>query len=748
MSDRSPRLSDGSDADPAQTVSDNALGQAFREVGFDPSPDEAEHVAETDVADERRAAMREPSAESNTAVIAERAAIYGATPGPDEPDPREIWLFSSDDFADDRQAAAEIAPRAFQSVAEAFALIAETITPDGYRMADEREGLMWGLVNVLHSHTGRMQKQLDEIAERIETAKREYAETVREKGADTASYELEQLTDRYIAAGGKRDVFERFRDFAANIYFDETGKVWQPRTGTHASQTSSLATRVDSRDFLRARAALGDRRELPEGTLIAVTGYRDGPDHNTIYRTLDAVRAKYPDMILLHGGARGVQQIAAGWAANRGVTHVAFQPDYEAHGKAAIPRRDQEILKTGPKGVIAFLAPGSKPTFLHQESIRRGHNPLVVTGPAVRRKTSHRSATVPAGASETAAIDPETRADSRARAFLQARPGFLPDDHPLFPNRADDLRHPDAPELLARMEQANGSFLSLVDAIAPEHGTGPDRRRDLMSRVIGAVNDHLTSPGGLNDRADRLAGGIRYLTPAEGPSEVVDMQLQDAVDASHDITGAIDRVEHIRAGLADVYRDETGEQWRPAASFSPRPDPTITGASAEATRAIETRRGKQHLAHDLNGTPIAVTGGKDGPTRDVVFATMDRVLDKYPDAVLLHGNAPGIQQMVGEWATERNRPQITYQPDRRSQSQSTAIVRRDKAILDANPVGVVDFSLPDEPTALSAMARKRGFRMLEVSELQQARGRAQSSSHDMAPASDTAAQRRGANMSM
>lgn len=746
MSDRSPRLSDESDVDATETLSDTALGQALREAGFGPSPDEARHVAEPDVADERRAAVDEPSAESNTAVIAERAAIYGATPGPGEPDPRAVWLFSSQDFADGRRAAAEIAPRAFQSVAEAFALIAETITPDGYRMADEREGLIWGLVNVLHSHTTRMQKQLDEIAERIEFAKREYAETVREKGADTASYELEQLTDRYIAAGGKRDVFERFRDFAANIYFDETGKVWQPRAGTHASQTASLATRVDSRDFLRARAALGDRRDVPEGTLIAVTGYRDGPDHRTIYRTLDAVRAKYPDMILLHGGARGVQQIAAGWAANRGVVHVAFRPDYEAHGKAAIPRRDEEILKTDPKGVIAFLAPGSKPTFLHRESIRRGHNPLVVTGAAARLDASHRTVTVAADASETASIDPEARADRQARAFLRPRQGFLPDDHPLFPNRADDLRHPDAPELFARMEQANGSLLSLVDAIAPEHGTDPDRRRDLMSRVIGAVNDHLASPGGLNDRADRLAGGIRYLAPAEGPSEVVDMQLRDAVDASHDITGTIDRVEHIRASLAEVYREETGEQWRPAASFSPRPDPTITGASAEATRAVEARREKQHLAHDLEGTPIAVTGGKDGPARDVVFATMDRILDKYPDAVLLHGNAPGIQQIVGEWATERNRPQITYQPDRRGRSQSTAIVRRDKAILDANPVGVVDFSPPDEPTALSAMARKRGFRVLEVSELLRARGRSQSSPPDMAP--DAATQRRGAGFSL
>ena len=663
---------------------------------------------------------------SITAAFAEQAAVFGVTPGPGEPDPRDLWIVSPTELVDENHAASEIAPRPFQNIAEAFALITETITPDGYKMADEREALEWGLVNVPHSQTTRLQKQLDTIAEQIETAKREYPDAVKEKGAETASYELEQLTDRYIAVAGKRDVFELYRDFAANIYYENTKKVWQPRTGSHVSQTTSQATRVDSRDFIRARQALADRKEVPEGTLVAVTGYKDGPDHNTIYRTLDAVRAKYPDIILLHGGARGVQQIAASWAANRGVQHVPFQPDYQAHGKAAIPRRDEQILKMNPRGVIAFVAPDSKPTFLHQEAIRRGLNPLVVTAPVAQRQASRHTIVVPTPDSGTAAVDPAIRADKQAEAYLQPPP---------------DYANADSQDIAT-------AFRAIVDAALPPDEATADQRKGLMSAVVNAFNTELTRAGGLHDQAQRHRDNVQYHADTEGLNEVSDMQLAEAAEASYQVSGTVERLEHVRAAIANTFKEDTGEQWRPPASYSPNLDPTTTAAAADATLAVEAQRERHHLAHDLKGTRIAITGGREGPSRDVVFATMDKILDKYPDAILLHGNAPGIQQIVGEWAVERDRPQITYQPDRRGQNQSTAIVRRDKAILDANPVGVVDFSTPDKPTALSAMAHKRGFRVLPVGQMLQGQDHSESRTEKIAAVDDATRQRPGGGISM
>ena len=73
--------------------------------------------------------------------------------------------------------------------------------------------------------------------------------------------------------------------------------------------------------------------------------------------TLDRTRAKYANMVLVHGGGPGVEKIAASWAEARGVDQIVCRPDWNAHGKAAPFRRNDDLLNLLPKGVIAF--PGS-----------------------------------------------------------------------------------------------------------------------------------------------------------------------------------------------------------------------------------------------------------------------------------------------------------------------------------------------------------------------------------------------------
>ena len=78
-------------------------------------------------------------AQSPTAVICENAALYGATPERDEFDPREIW--DEDD--------------AIQAVRGAFELLSGNIAPDGTQLADERESVLWGFVNMLDAYVDR-----------------------------------------------------------------------------------------------------------------------------------------------------------------------------------------------------------------------------------------------------------------------------------------------------------------------------------------------------------------------------------------------------------------------------------------------------------------------------------------------------------------------------------------------------------------------------------------------------------------
>ena len=90
---------------------------------------------------------------------------------------------------------------------------------------------------------------------------------------------------------------------------------------------------------------------------MAITGGKTVADADTVWATLDRIREKYGDMVLLHGGGPGVEKIAASWAEARGVNQVICRPDWSAHGKAAPFRRNDELLNLLPKGVIAF--PGS-----------------------------------------------------------------------------------------------------------------------------------------------------------------------------------------------------------------------------------------------------------------------------------------------------------------------------------------------------------------------------------------------------
>ena len=88
-----------------------------------------------------------------------------------------------------------------------------------------------------------------------------------------------------------------------------------------------------------------------------MTGGKQVADADTVWTTLDRTREKYGDMVLLHGGGPGYEKIAASWADARGVDQVICRPDWNAHGKAAPFRRNDELLNLLPKGVIAF--PGS-----------------------------------------------------------------------------------------------------------------------------------------------------------------------------------------------------------------------------------------------------------------------------------------------------------------------------------------------------------------------------------------------------
>ena len=274
--------------------------------------------------------------QSVTATICENAKLYGATPERGEFDPREVW--DRDDATD--------------AVSEAFRILAEGVAPDGFQLADERESLLWGFVNCLDAQVRRLDRSVDRLSPELRDLQNA------QDGTEVKSRELELVTDRAQNLGDRRDAFEQMRDAAAEQYRAETGDVWRPRHGSHTSQTGKLTSAaIDARDFMRARKDRETRAHLPEGTLVAITGGKEVRDAGAVFARLDQTKAKHDDMVLVHGGGPGVERIAAQWAERNGVHQVVCKPDWNAHGRAAPFRRNDELLNLLPKGVIAF--PGS-----------------------------------------------------------------------------------------------------------------------------------------------------------------------------------------------------------------------------------------------------------------------------------------------------------------------------------------------------------------------------------------------------
>ena len=274
--------------------------------------------------------------QSPTATVCEQARLFGATPEHGEHDPRDVW--DRDD--------------ALAAVAEAFRILAQGAAPDGFQLADERESLLWGFVNTFDAQVRRLDRGVDKLTPQLRDLERA------QDGTEIKARELELITGRARDLGDRRDAFETMRDALAEHYRAETGEVWRPRTGSHVSRTGALTSAaIDARDFVRARKDRETRAHLPEGTLVAVAGGKHVADPAAVIARLDKAKAKYADLVLVHGGGPGVERVAAKWAERNGVHQIVCKPDWNRHGRAAPFRRNDELLDLLPRGVIAF--PGS-----------------------------------------------------------------------------------------------------------------------------------------------------------------------------------------------------------------------------------------------------------------------------------------------------------------------------------------------------------------------------------------------------
>ena len=260
--------------------------------------------------------------------------LHGYRPFQDEPDPRPL-------------PEGRLIGGAIADIFDALIVVLRDT-----RLEPDLDDLLWSTVHLFHRATARIERELDGNEQAQRQSQRD------QDGSEIRSVELERLLAEGLTLVERRNVMEYFRDQAAEHFARHTGSHWQPRSGSKVSHRTMTAALIDSRDFIAARRRAETEVMLPPGRKIAFSGGLDFNDVPLIWDTLDKVHAKHPDMVLLHGGSpKGAERIASRWADHRGITQIAFKPDWVRHAKAAPFKRNDAMLEALPIGVL--VTPGT-----------------------------------------------------------------------------------------------------------------------------------------------------------------------------------------------------------------------------------------------------------------------------------------------------------------------------------------------------------------------------------------------------
>lgn len=94
---------------------------------------------------------------------------------------------------------------------------------------------------------------------------------------------------------------------------------------------------------------------------VLVCGGRDYADFGRVFDVLTALHRETPIACLIEGGAHGADDWGACWADMNAVRLLKFKAQWDVHGRAAGPIRNQRMIDEGkPDLVVAF--PGGRGT--------------------------------------------------------------------------------------------------------------------------------------------------------------------------------------------------------------------------------------------------------------------------------------------------------------------------------------------------------------------------------------------------
>jgi YspA, cpYpsA-related SLOG family len=248
-------------------------------------------------------------------------------------------------------------------IGELFCLMAET------RMEPIAQRLAWGIVNSFHVVARQIESEEDSAALKL-------GELARiSDPSEVHANEIEDAQLRCQSLAEVREALECMRDHAGEVYRVESGHPFSALRGSRVS-SALTASQIDARDFLHARAKTRREQLSPTGPVVVISGGQDWADHARIWDRLDLLKTRVPSMTLATTAqGKGVDAMAAAWAASREVPLIAFRLN-RAHGNAAPFKRNKLLCDMEP--IEAIICEGSGVQANLAEKMREGGIPVTI----------------------------------------------------------------------------------------------------------------------------------------------------------------------------------------------------------------------------------------------------------------------------------------------------------------------------------------------------------------------------------
>ena len=207
------------------------------------------------------------------------------------------------------------------------------------------------MIGAFHSAAGRIEREADRARDAMRTLDRDF------DGSEAADVELQEATAKARAGDIATQACELIRDAASESWTIATGEVWTAwrgsRRGTHLT-----AAQLEAKQAIRAirnrRAGEAD----PGGPVVAfrgAPGADTSEDAGRIFDALNWARQEWPDMALATTGAKGSERLAIKWAQQKGVKLILARADFDAHGKAAPFRANDELIALEPEVCLTLV---------------------------------------------------------------------------------------------------------------------------------------------------------------------------------------------------------------------------------------------------------------------------------------------------------------------------------------------------------------------------------------------------------